>query len=105
MHEHRTRPNHNVHGAYIMADNKVTHSQDLPTRQDFPEVKDKIVDIVELSAEPNHFGITIRFQDRTTLTFTIEPCVVAFPVYSDWTDGEENQLQRYQPILNKVPRL
>lgn len=88
-----------------MAENKSTDLPDPPTRQDFPEVRDKIVEIVELSAEPNYFGITIRFQDRTTLTFTIEPCVIAIPVYSDWTDGEENQLKRYQPILNKISRV
>lgn len=87
-----------------MADNKGT---DLPaphTRQDFPEAKDKIVDIVELTADTGYYGITIRFQDSTTLTFAIEPCVVAFPVYSDWTGGEEHQLKQYQPILSKIPR-
>lgn len=88
-----------------MADNKGT---DLPaprTRHDFPEAKDKIVELVELSAEPDYYGISIRFQDRTALTFAIEPCVVAFPVFSDWTSGEEHQLKRYQPILSKIPRV
>ena len=88
-----------------MANDKGTHSHDLPTRQDFPEVKDKIVDIVELSAETGFYAITIRFQDSTTLTFSIEPCVVAFPVFSAWTDGEENQLKRYQPILGKISKV
>jgi hypothetical protein len=61
-----------------MADDKITHFEDPPTRQDFPETKDKIVEIVEITAEPDYYGITIRFQDKTALTFVIEPCVVAF---------------------------
>lgn len=77
-----------------MADNNGNHLPDLPTRHDFPEVKDKIVELVELSAEPDYYGISIRFQDRTALTFAIEPCVVAFPVFSDWTSGEEHQLKQ-----------
>lgn len=88
-----------------MAANK---SNDLPepnTRQDFPEVRDKIVDIVELSVETGFYAITIKFQDSTTLTFTIEPCVVAFPVLSKWRHGQENQLKKYQPILSKVPKV
>ena len=78
-----------------MADNKGT--------REFPEVKDKIVDLVEFSAETDYYGITIRFQDKTALTFSIEPCVVAFPVFADWTGGEEKQMKRYQPIRSKVP--
>jgi hypothetical protein len=87
-----------------MADDNGNHLPDLPTRHDFPEAKDKIVDIVELSAEPHYFAITIRFQDSTTLTFAIEPCVAAFPVYSDWASGDEKPLKRYQPILSNIPR-
>jgi hypothetical protein len=86
-----------------MADIKGTHSPEDHTRQDFPEVRDKIVDNVELSAQPDYYGITIRFQDKTTLTFKIELCLVASPIYSDWTSGEEKTLTRYQPIRSKVP--
>lgn len=86
-----------------MADNKHNLS-DLPTRQDFPETRDKLVDIVELTAETHYYGITIRFQDKTALTFSLEPCLAAYPVFSDWQDGDENQLKKYQPILSKIPR-
>lgn len=61
------------------------------TRQEFPEVAGKIVDSVEFSVEPDHYGISINFQDKTALTFTFEPCVFAFPVYEDWT-GEEGKI-------------
>jgi hypothetical protein len=37
--------------------------------QEFPEAKDKVVEIVELSAEENHFGLAVRLkgQDRPHL--------------------------------------
>ena len=75
------------------------------TRQDFPEVRDKIVNAVEVHADHEYYGITIRFQDNTTLAFTIEPCVFTFPVLADWTDGEEKTLKRYRPVSSKVPRI
>lgn len=87
-----------------MADNKGTHSPEPHTRQAFPEVKDKIVDSVEIASEANYYGITIRFRDRTALTFSIEPSVIAFPAYSDWTGGEEKLLRQYRPVKSKVPR-
>ncbi|HLJ85724.1 MAG TPA: hypothetical protein VKZ53_02820 [Candidatus Angelobacter sp.] len=87
-----------------MAAIKRTHSSKAHTRQDFPEVKNKIVDTVELSAQTDYYGITIRFQDKTALTFVVEPYVVAFPIYSDWTGGEEKLLKRYGLVRSEVPR-
>ena len=73
------------------------------TRQDFPEVRDKIVDSVEFSAESDYYALTIRFQDKTVLNFSIEPCVFTFPVYSQFTDeGEENIVKKYEPIRSKL---
>lgn len=86
-----------------MADNNGNHLPDLPTRHDFPEAKDKIVELVELSVESGYYGITIRFHDKTALTFVIEPCVFAFPVYEDWTGGEAKVLKEYTPIRSEIP--
>ena len=66
-------------------------------KQAFPEVKGKIVDSVELSAEDDYYGITISFEDSTSLTFTIEPCVTTFPVFAEWKNGEEKILKGYEP--------
>ena len=71
---------------------------------DFPEVKDKIIDGIELSSDLEYFGITITFQDKTTLTLTVEPCVAIFPVLADWTGGEEETLKKYKPVRSKVLR-
>ena len=89
-----------------MAENNGNHFPEEPTstRQDFPEVKDKIVDTVELSAEPDYYAVSIRFQDRTALTFAIEPCVIAFPVYEDWASVEAQVLRQYQPVISKTSR-
>ena len=76
-----------------MADTKVTR-----IRQDFPEVKDKIVDLVEFDIEPDFYGVTIRFQDKTALTFSMESSVLTFPVWEDWTEGERKIIKEYQPI-------
>ena len=87
-----------------MADNNGNHiPQEHPTKHDFPEVKGKIVDLVEFEIEPDFYGISIRFQDRTSLTFSMEPCVFTFPIYSRWTDkGEEEVIKEYQPLRSQV---
>ena len=89
-----------------MADTKSTHSEDSRTRQvaNFPEVNGKIIESVELSADSHYYGITFHFQDKTALTFIIEPCLFTFPVLADWTDGEEKTLKRYKPFRSRVPR-
>ena len=87
-----------------MDNTKNTDLPDPPTRQDFPETVDKIVEIVELTVEEDYYGITIRFQDKTSLTFAIESCVFAFPIYSNWTGGDETVLKQYQPIRSRLLR-
>ena len=89
-----------------MAVNKGTHSQESQTRQavNFPEVKGRIIASVELSADPDYYGITFYFQDKTALTFIIEPCLITFPVLADRTDGEEKILKRYKAVRSKVSR-
>jgi len=72
------------------------------THQNFPEVKGKIVDKMELTVEADFFGISIRFQDKTSLTFSIEPCAFTFPIYSEWIEGEEKILKEYPPIKSVV---
>ncbi|HEY6254050.1 MAG TPA: hypothetical protein VI685_29200 [Candidatus Angelobacter sp.] len=76
-----------------MADIKGT-----PTKQDFPEVRDKIVSFVEVTSATEGFGITIRFHDETTLHFDIESRTIVIPVYSQWEKGEETPVKRWNPI-------
>jgi len=70
---------------------------------DFPEVKGKIVKSVELDVEASFYGIAIFFEDKTSLTFSMEPCVFAFPVFSQWTpEGEEKIVKEYPSIRSIV---
>lgn len=90
-----------------MADNKRIHRINLDTNlaelADYPEVKDKIIDGVEIHNSLDHFDITITFQDKTTLVLIVEPSTVVFPVLSQWENGEEKILKEYEPIRSKIP--
>lgn len=87
-----------------MAENNGNHFPDEPTstRHEFPEVNGKTVELVELVVEPDFYGITIRFTDKTSLSFVMEPCVFAFPVHEDWNNGESKILKQYPPIRSKL---
>jgi hypothetical protein len=89
-------------GGLHMADNKSTHSAVPPTRHDFPEVKDKIIESVEIIVDSEYYGISIRCTDKTSLTFAMEPCLFGFPVFEDWTTGEAQQLRQYRPIRSEI---
>lgn len=78
-----------------MADIKSTE------RHEFPEVKGKIVDAVEFIVEADYYGIDIRFQDKTGMAFSMEPGIVTFPEFSDWTEEEGWPIKEYPPIHSK----
>lgn len=68
-------------------------------KQDFSEVKGKTVEMVEVITEPDYFGVSVRFEDKTVLTFNLDNCVASVtPVYSRWTEGDETILKQYKPV-------
>ena len=71
---------------------------------DFPEVSGKIVDRIEIHSDHEYYGITVKFVDRTALNFTFESAVFAFPVLSDWEDGNEKILKKYKGVRSKIQR-
>ncbi len=89
-----------------MANTKSTRSKPKHTRQlaDFPETRDKIVENVEVFSDHEYYGITIRFTDKTALNFTLETAVFTFPVYSDWTGGEEKILKKHKSVRSHIQR-
>jgi hypothetical protein len=87
-----------------MADDNGNHLPAPPTRHVFPEVNGKVVESVEIAVESDYFGISVRFQDKTSLTFVMEPCLFTFPVYEDWTGGESNILMEYPPVRSESLR-
>jgi hypothetical protein len=66
----------------------------------FPQTKGKIVADVELSLSSDYRAVDIRFQDKTALTLSIEPCFQVVPVLADWKTGNYRLLKRWKPILS-----
>ncbi len=83
-----------------MADNKTTRSRRIRKVLRFPQTKGKIVADVELSLSTEYRSVDIRFQDKTSLTLSIEPCFRVTPVLADWRTGNYRPLKRWKPVLS-----
>jgi hypothetical protein len=86
-----------------LANHKVTRSRrrkEVPYRRvlRFPQIKGKIIADVELSLSPEYHAVDIRFQDKTSLTLSIEPCFQIAPVLADWKTGDYKLLKRWKPV-------
>jgi hypothetical protein len=81
-----------------MAAHKRTGSRRKRTRNAFPEVKGKIVEGVELTPSEHGYSIGIMFQDRTYLSFDVEPYITVFPELSDWKTENYKPLKRWRPV-------
>jgi hypothetical protein len=66
----------------------------------FPEVKGKIVEMVEV--DPAAQAITILFQDKTLLSFDIDSRHYIFPELSDWKTGEWRGMKRWPVIKSSL---
>ncbi|MGZ4868118.1 MAG: hypothetical protein ACXV7C_12895 [Candidatus Angelobacter sp.] len=64
----------------------------------FPEIRGKIVEGVELMPSENGYSIGIMFQDRTYLSFDVEPYITVFPELSDRKTENYKPLKRW-PIV------
>ena len=56
----------------------------------FREIKGKPVNFIEVHTAGDYHAIDIRFQDKTTLHFVIEP---GFTVYTEYCDWESSNLR------------
>jgi hypothetical protein len=80
-----------------MAKSKVTRSR-RKRKNGFPEIKGKIVEGVELMPTENGYSIGIMFQDRTFLSFDVEPYITIFPELSDWKTHNYKPLKRWPTL-------
>ena len=91
-----------------MAENKGTHPPKIRTSRreilEFPEVKGKIVENVEVFSHHEYYAISIWFQDKTSLNFPLETAVFTFPTLSDWADGNETILKEYKSVRSNIQR-
>ena len=83
-----------------MADSKVTRSRRIRKVLRFPQIKGKIIADVELSLSSEYRAVDIRFEDKTALTLSIEPCFRIEPVLANWKTGDYELLKRWQPVLS-----
>jgi len=65
----------------------------------FPQVKGKIVESVEIDPDVN--AITILFQDKTALSFELEPRLTVFPELSDRKTGNWRGIKRWRAVHSK----
>jgi hypothetical protein len=71
----------------------------------FPQARGKTVECVELDVTPDYFLIDIRFQDKTSLSFDLEPCVMAYPELANWKTGDCKPLKRWRPVHSRSSRV
>src|SRR5258708_39815361 len=64
---------------------------------EFPQMKGKTLDKVELFTAPEYHSISLDFQDKTSLALRIEPCFALQATYSDRT-GDEEILEEWLPV-------
>jgi hypothetical protein len=83
-----------------MADHKVTRSRRIRKVLSFPQTKGKVIADVELSLSSEYRAVDIRFQDKTSLTLSIEPCFQITPVLADWKTGDYKLLKQWRPVLS-----
>lgn len=69
----------------------------------FPEVKGKRIEQVEIDPDVN--AITILFDDRTALSFDLDPLLVVFPELSDWKTGDWQGIKRWRPHYTRPSML
>ena len=70
----------------------------------FPQAKGKIIAAVELDVSSSYYFIEIKFQDKTSLVFDLEPCVMVYPEFTDWKTGNYKPLRRWPPVHSRSSR-
>ena len=84
-----------------MADRKRTRSIKRDTSQflRFPQVKGKIVESVEV--DPHVEAVTIVFEDKTVLSFILEPMLAVFPELSATRRRERRTIKRWRRLQSR----
>ena len=66
----------------------------------FPEVKGKTVEAVEI--DPDFTAITILFEDKTALSFDLDPVLVVFPELANLKTGNWRSLKKWPALRSKT---
>lgn len=83
-----------------MAAKKRTRRLRKRPKPNFPELRGKVVQAVELTPTDTGYEIGVLFTDRTYLGFEIEPRMsfTITPELSDWKTGNYKPLKRWPPL-------
>jgi len=67
----------------------------------FPEAKGKIVDAVEFSIATDYRAISINFQDKTCLHFSLDTGLTVKTDYSNWKTGNQRIIRAWPLIRSQ----
>jgi len=67
----------------------------------FEEAQGKPLDYIEFFTAGEYHSIDVRFQDKTTMHFVIEPGFTLEADYSDWKTGNWRPIKRWPPIRSQ----
>jgi hypothetical protein len=81
-----------------MAKSKANRKKPYSRVLKFPKAKGKIIAEVELSISPDYNIIEIVFEDKTSLTFNLEPCFQVTPELVSWKSDSYKPLKRWRPV-------
>lgn len=65
---------------------------------EFPQARGRIVEMVELSLDPEFYCVSIRFKDNIDLTVVIDAALTFRAEYSEWKAGEQKILKQWPMI-------
>jgi hypothetical protein len=65
---------------------------------EFPQVRGRTVERVELITNPDFCCVSIRFKDKTDLSVVIDPSLTFNTQFSDWKTHDQRVLKRWPPI-------
>jgi hypothetical protein len=63
----------------------------------FTDVRGKTVDFVEFYTTGGYHCLDVRFQDKTAITFSIEPGFTVEAEHANWETGDLSSLRRWPP--------
>lgn len=66
----------------------------------FPQARGRMVEMVELSLDPEFHCVSIHFKDNTDLTVVIDTALTFRAEYSEWKAGNQKVLKRW-PVVRR----
>jgi hypothetical protein len=68
---------------------------------EFPHMKGRMVEKIELFTMPEYHSITVSFQDKTALALVIEPGFLLKADFDDWKSGDARKVRSWPVIASE----